>query len=394
MSRKLRYLVVSDLHAFGEALGANSPSSLSALDSSTFPDQLFTRCAETVLESFDGIEAILVAGDMVDKADATALPFVWQKLQLLGSLLSAPVIATAGNHDMDSQGIYSPTPNEALINLEPPFPSGSIADRASYFAEQHAVITTENSVIVTVNTSAHHGLMHAGTPESNHGRFTSSLPHWVRRNLLQHPGLPETKLVLAHHHPLQLPDIDTKETSATVGSEDMMRMLAEFGDWIIVHGHKHRGWVHYGFGGGDAPVVFSSSSFSANLGEEEFGRLVQRQFHVLEVHDPKGPTGLVYSWNHDGSIWRPAGSQHMLSGVSGFGWRTSLDQVTETVREALRSTSVLDRSEIDALLPHAKYLTFDDRRRLLIRLESGVPEIGHTLSESGEIDELHIRARI
>ena len=386
MSSGPRYLVVSDLHV--QSGKADSTSGSTIFVDEPGADEIFERCSSAILSRFDEVDGILVAGDMVNKADTAALAWTWRQLHSMGAALNAPIYATAGNHDLDSRGKGAPLPQDALMDLAPTFPFGDSTTRAKYFAEQHAVTITSTTLIVSINSCAHHGYSFKGEPELEHGRVTAAAAKWLQNSLNELGELPKYKVLIMHHHPVQLPDFDTDETSTMQGAELLMRVLSQFGDWLIVHGHKHRGWVYYAAGSGDAPVVLSSSSFGANLGSDDFGRIARRQFHLVEFHDSAGPRGLVHTWTHDGVEWIEAGGGHMLSGQSGFGWKTSLLGLADRLRSQTLANDGVSKEELLALEPNIPYLSHDDRDRLSKFLKNHDSPVAVLRESDGNIREL------
>jgi len=396
----VRFLVLSDLHAYAGVRTDRSPSLLNFAHYPAEASRRFETCVE-IVRQHGPISAILVAGDLSDWADEPALRQAWAQLTRMSAALDAPVLATAGNHDLDSRNLDNPLPNAALMRLKPPFPFGTRESRGTYFSEHHAVHLTQNYVTVSINSAAAHGYRFGGGEEHEHGRFTPDMVDWVRQSLVAAGPLPDVRILLTHHHLAQLPDIDLVEDARAHGSDEMLRMLSGFGDWIVVHGHKHRSWVQYASGGGDAPVLLSASTFSANLDDEMhpgFSERVDHQFHLLEIDHSTaaqdgawtgGSRGRIFTWSYSGVDWFPSGGGDTLNGISGFGWRVSVSNLAARIRWALTSVREKVSDEwLRAMEPRIEYLTFDDMNRLLRELESGDPAVRHVLREDGTLSEL------
>lgn len=341
----------------------------------------------------DGIGLVLCAGDMTDKADGGPLTQVWDDLNWLANELSAPLVATSGNHDYDSRAAVDVLPFKSLQSLEPPFPFGTDADRDRYFSRQHAVFHNSDVVVVSANSAAHHGYSKDGEPEHNFGHYDDALAESIKKSLLEIGDLPPVRVFLTHHHLNQLPDFDTEERSSSIGHENVIRCLGEYGDWLIVHGHKHRGWIQYASGSGDSPPLFSSSSYSADFGGGPFAEKVRHQFHVIEFASSQadgltGAHGTVTTWTHSPIGWEISGADEDLPGNTGFGWKTSISGLAARLREATTSRLVLTRDDISALEPRLRFLTFDDLRRLVRVLASGTPKVLAVLSSDGALAEL------
>lgn len=398
MGDTFRALVISDLHAINNVSAARSGAAMNYGLTGT-PRGLLTLCRDAVLAEYpSGIDVILVAGDITDRADAVPLSAVWEDLHWLASELHAPLVATSGNHDYDSRAQDDPLAYKSLLLLDPPFPFGTGNDRDKYFAEHHAVYVTDRAVVVSANSAAHHGYADEhGSPEHLHGRYSSVLPVLLDRSLQELGTLPPFKILLTHHHLNQLPGFDQEERSSSIGSEDLLRTLAEHGNWLVIHGHKHRGWIQYASGTGDAPPLLSSSSFSADFGEGgSFAEKVRHQFHVVELTDPTpldgvtGARGRVTSWTHSDIGWRIASKHDDLPGNTGFGWKANLNQFATALREHVAASISISAQELFTWEPRSAFLTFDELRRLKTKLESEKPRVRLLLTETGSIDELSL----
>ena len=251
MADHYRILVLSDLHAINDSSALRTTAAMNYAQVGG-PRGLMNLCLTQIRSSVpEGIDLILVAGDMTDKANEGPLAEVWADLQWISSELEAPLVATSGNHDYDSRATQDPLPTKSLMGLDPPFPFGTEADRNKYFAEQHAIYIDDTIVVVTANSAAHHGYVVDGSPEHEHGRYSSMLPALLARSLEAVPEGPTIRVFLTHHHMNQLPDFDFDERSASIGHEAVVRTLLQHGSWLVVHGHKHRGWLQYASGSGD-----------------------------------------------------------------------------------------------------------------------------------------------
>jgi predicted phosphodiesterase len=357
---------------------------------------LIDGCASIVQTRFARVDAVLVGGDLTDHAEPSALELAWKEVNALALRLDASLVATAGNHDYDSRGSVGFDPKGALIALEPPFPAGDAATRLHYFAYDFAVVQRDGFVVVTLNSAAQHGYSFGERHEYEHGRV---LPRTIARirAVLDTMTLPSVRILLVHHHVVQLPDLDTDEQSILTDADPLMRMLAEHGDWIVVHGHKHRPWMQYAAGGGDAPVVFSAGTFAANLGVGRFAAAVQKQFYVVEFNSREDlPTdlaiaGQVHAWNFDGFRWVEAGAHDGYPGVSGFGWRTSTANLADRLHDLVVAERRATNSRLEEFEPRMLFLCPDDQAKVLGKLSSKTPPVESSQDSKGKLTELFIR---
>lgn len=392
-----RVVVLSDLHAVVDPDDVRMPALNYAHGSSA--RSLLQMCALALKERYpDGLDLLLVAGDMTDKASGGSLKLVWEDLNWLAHELDVPMVATSGNHDYDSRATETPLPYESLFDLQPPFPFGDSSTRDKYFAQQHAVYCDDNFLVISANSAAHHGYAVDGEQEHLHGRFAKSLPARMRETLSGIDSPPPVRILLTHHHLSQLPSFDLEEGSSSIGYDDVLEVISEFGSWIVVHGHKHRGYIQYANGGGDAPPLISASAFSADFGGGSFAQKVRHQFHVIEIPkdiersllDISGAHGSVTSWTHSRVGWSVAPATGELPGESGFGWKTSLHALAQKLRDELLTRVVLDEADLESFEPRMKYLAFSDQRRLLGYLDIGTPRVRAILTSEGRVRELSL----
>lgn len=368
-----RILILSDLHAY-EDLGnrAKAPSALHFSGAAPDVDRMFSGVVEALADAdIHSVDAVLCAGDMTDRAEPAALERVWQKLTNLAAEVDAPLIATAGNHDYSSHSERKDVdPKETLIDLEPLFPVGDEDGHKNYFAYAVAVKDVGDMRFVSFNSCANHGLTFEDAPEYQHGRVTKSALKRVKDAFTVAPR-PQQNVLLTHHHPIQLPYFDTLERSQMLDSGLLLKELEDDAPWLIVHGHKHRPWLHYAHGGGDSPTIFSAGSFSADLGGDDFGGSLRNQFYLMEVLSPADAddlglsmAGTIRAWSRvpfGEKAWTPAGPKDGMSYQSGFGWRVGPNILAKRITEWLATqTGDVTMSDLLSWEPRLSFVTPND----------------------------------
>src|SRR5689334_18958729 len=92
------------------------------------------------------VDYLVCPGDITNQADPEAFQWMWEKLQTVAtSLGSADVMATCGNHDLDSRyladaKIDDPDAKGALLSLDNRFPALAVADHNEYWAHNCVVL--------------------------------------------------------------------------------------------------------------------------------------------------------------------------------------------------------------------------------------------------------------
>ncbi|OZC97516.1 hypothetical protein CH275_25700 [Rhodococcus sp. 06-235-1A] len=394
----VRLLVISDLHAHGGPDDDSAPSLLGYGGARSQANKMFDLCGSSVEEmGWSKVDAIICPGDIAHQADVTGLVNAWEDLNKLSVRLDAPLIATAGNHDYDSRGSGGPNPKASLMALSPLFPfehpKASDDPQMRYFSQDYAVYDTDRINLVSLNSSSHHGYDADGHPEYHHGRLgdvaATRLPGTLSVSSLNK----RANVLLTHHHVVQLPMIDTRERSQMLDAELLLRTLEESGVWLVVHGHKHRPWIHTAHGGGGAPYIFSASSFSVNNGGNNFGNAFRNQFHVIEIQNSEIAESLsldiaakVHSWSWTGlDGWRRAGANDGLPGECGLGWRTGPHRLSSQIERWLEAHPTNSASYQDLLEwePRLDYLPPDDKQRVVEIMGSLDEPIRVSLDEAG-----------
>lgn len=359
----LRIAVLSDLHAFKRLQGDKSPdpSHLCISEPENNPTQHpFSGLEELIDRESLVADLVLCPGDMTDKADPDGIKYVWQWLHRLGGRLSAELTtATAGNHDFDSRGItWSETSRDCLEALVPPFPLPDEAINTEYWGRSVAVIRQSNYRLAVLNSCSLH-TSGASSATLDRGAITSATLQYLQRKLESSPQS-DLNILLCHHHPQPHSELSLGEYDTMQRGQLLLDLLAEHGDWLVIHGHKHFPKLSYAGGGAGGPVVFAAASFSGALAGKAATR-TRNQFHIIEVPN-KGPQdyglrGRVRSWYWAaGSGWLIAeGASTGLPREAGFGTRLHPKQIARQIADKMASSEIKTWNEISRSVPVLSY---------------------------------------
>jgi 3',5'-cyclic AMP phosphodiesterase CpdA len=277
----------------------------------------------------EGLRAdILVCpGDLADQAQPAAIQYSWQAMQTLrDSLGGPPLLATTGNHDVDSRYLYSSyNPRRVLSELTPPYPvpTASQADIDKYWSRHYSVIESTNWRLVGLNSSAHHG---GALNEIERGRVGDETIANLNEELAGSEVKP-VNILVCHHHPHQHMEIGLGEDDVMRNGQLLLDLLgrARLGRWLVIHGHKHHPKITYASGSATSPVVLAAGSLSACL-YPALGTVARNQFYMLtlpfEEFESAGfvGTGEAWDWAH-GTGWIRASETSGLPPTFGFGYR-------------------------------------------------------------------------
>lgn len=397
---RLRVGVLSDLHA----TTATGDDAGSWLTTTTVPDSRHhpLRALWPILAT-EKVDLLLCAGDITNQADPDALAWAWRELNELATHAGARLIATSGNHDLDSRHKRDLDPKGAMLDLEPPFPAGEESLRDSFWSRNYVIVEHFDMPswrVVTLNSSAFHGYTEEARPrELDHGRVSSHTTRRLERDLDGRPDV-DVQILLLHHHLVPLPALQPDGGSQVHEAQPLIDMLERTGPWIVIHGHQHQPHVMYAHGGGVGAVIFSAGSLAAHAFGQLSASAGKNQFYILEFAEEAernqldiGTAAQFRTWNWRPAIgWERAGSKDLLPGAGGFGWRISNPRsVAEKIAKRVQEMGGrLPLSDLLGTHPQFKYLTPSDLEKVLAQLDSR-HRTGAIRDENGNLDTLAAR---
>lgn len=369
----VRIAIISDVHAFDKAdleAGDSPPSyfeiSASEADSEKHP---IGGLLQLIRAQNLTADLVLSPGDLGDKSNTAGIAQAWSALHRVGHALGAKLsTAVCGNHDLDSRHVHNHyDPRGFLMDLAPRYPLEDEDTSDKYWARNYAIVELDRARLVLLNTCGYH--TDPKSPEIQHGRISEWTLKFLEKDLQGRAGKP-VNLLLCHHHPQQLAEINYEDYERMKGGDSLLALLskAALGQWLIVHGHKHFPKLAYSPQGNSGPTVFSAGSFSACL-YEQISTLTKNQFYLINIPITDSASyGLVgevraWDWGH-GVGWRPAAaSPSALSHRSGFGFKGSLPSLAQSIAAAF-TPPVMNWSQIRARKSEVKYLIPADVRAL------------------------------
>jgi hypothetical protein len=365
--------VASDLHAHTGSNGTPSPSHLNILDPPDYPNQHpITGLLELIRAEGLTAHGLVSPGDLGDKANQQATKYAWNALHDISRGLKAEFCtATAGNHDIDSRYLGDDhAPEHILKALLPQFPLGDEQLDDRYWARAYAIRDYDRFRLLLLNSSAYHG--HTPT-ELNHGRIDKQTLEDIRKDLNKR-GVREINVLLCHHHPQQHSELGLGEHDVMKQGQLLLDLLgsADFGRWLIIHGHKHHPKITYAAGSATSPIVFSAGSLCSTL-FLPVQTVARNQFYIIDI-DPKqlpilGLAGRIRAWDWaTGSGWLPANERSGLPHEFGFGFRGDPIVLADQIASLVSSGVPLVWDEVRTAFPYVDFVLPQDMMRLESRL--------------------------
>ena len=360
--KSFRIAIASDIHAHEEE-GDDSPSHLRVGAEEGNPIKHPIEGLKKLIDD-ESLTAdyFLCPGDLGDKASRKGIQYAWRLLNDLKESLDAKaIIATVGNHDVDSYGKETDfDPRGYLQSLSPLFPvdQESLYDR--YWSRHFAIIECECARVISLNSSAFHGYK----DEHRHGRISDFTISQLKTALDSTAPKP-INILMCHHHPLQHSELTLGEHDVMHGGQLLLDLLGSgsYGEWLLVHGHKHHPKICYAAGSGSSPIVFAAGSLCANL-FKNVQASARNQFYILEFNlDDISSQGLVgkflaWDWILEAG-WRPASASSGLPAVGAFGSRAKPTLLARQI-DAAMEVQILRWDQVLADCPDLKYVIPSD----------------------------------
>ncbi len=368
LQRRYTVAVVSDLHAYQKvSSGSQRPSHLKVGSTDTQPENHPIVGLKALIASENlHADLLLCPGDIGHQACPVSINYAWNALQEITSAIGASdIVATVGNHDVDSRYIFkNADANQTLKNLSN-FPLRDVNSNNLYWAREYATVKKPPIAILTFNSSAHHG---KEANEKNHGRITNEGLSLVRSQLTEFQNLP-IKILLCHHHPHQHSELNLGAADIMDRGQQLLDVLASDpdGTWLVIHGHKHHPKITYASGGSSSPVVFAAGSLCSEL-FLELQTAARNQFHLItfDLDDIQrlGLVGEVKSWYWlYGAGWAPAKPTTGLPYKCGFGCRGQVSNLADRVAH-LAAGELKNWEDVLLQIPELRYLIPQDAELL------------------------------
>lgn len=352
------FAIISDLHC---RLAGDTNDSFLTVGGLRTPSSRHPVQALLDLIDAEGIaaDALLIAGDLTNKARLEGLQQGWDYALEIGRKLRVPnVIPVIGNHDIDSHRTNPNTPVfHAVRNLRPGFPFANDADVQSFFADGYCQLRVGNAELIAINTVVDH----TDPATAKRGAFGLDRIERMERALTDRFNTP-LRGALMHHHPVLHTGPFLDDTDVIPTGDALLASLRRLGCRFIIHGHKHFTRLSYV----DGIAVLASGSFSAML--NEFGTSVGNTFHVVRIEGdhPNQVRGVINTWVFRfGWGWRRSNADY--SGFpysSGFGRQVPLDTIIAglaTLGAADHTRTRFLEENVLGAVPEAQYLTPTER---------------------------------
>jgi predicted phosphodiesterase len=384
----MKILVVTDIHACAsDQPGALQRSYVHAGQGvSSSPTEEFIDLIKR--NSDCRPDVVVCCGDMGDQANPTGLQHAWNFLNELVKLSPASLLlATAGNHDLDSRFQHSDYDAKGTLqDLNPPFPLVCLDDsflskkdierKALHFwADNFYVVVKDTVRFVVLNSSAFHGYgkisENTDLLEYEHGRISEFTIKRMTKVLQEQNeklegGSVIINVLICHHHLEKDGSVDDPDYSSMRGAHTLVDMLSDsdIGRWLVIHGHRHRPRL-YQTNDSTGPFVLSAASFGATKFDDPQNPSPNQAYLInLDLREMKKcrflPAGSIKTFSRaPGMAW--SNTYYASGGLppnSNFGFRGSVDELAADINDTIIGETPVKWVNLSEKIPKISYLHY------------------------------------
>lgn len=340
-------------------------------------------------------DLVICPGDITTQACEESLEVAWKHLNELRSKLDAPVLATAtGNHDVVSRNMLNGPANqrieqyidlvENLKLLDPPYPivlsdepnENTKQMRVNYFGKDFIIYENQEYRLVVLNSCSRH---RDDSVEYNRGSVGKAALKWLEEELgeIDPRNSPKINILICHHHPIRHSEYNLGQFDQMYDGDLLLELLKKYGNWIVIHGHKHHARLVYSQGGNHTIPIFAAGTFSSH--KETLGPEFNNQLYLMNI-EPATKRSLkgsikVWDWERtQGWIEGKRIENKVFSGV-GFGYRGDIFELADQIESNLEPLIVKPWDDLQSEIPDLNYLVPSDYHELFEELRTRSIEI-------------------
>lgn len=353
----LRIAVISDLHckhSTGDKDATRSTNLWTDEIAITENRHPIKALKKLITEQNLSTDFLICPGDIADKSDNQGLISGWGYLKDIKVALNAKeLLATIGNHDVNSRTMGTEPPFEKLKQLDTeyfPVPK-AIVDK--FWSNGYTIYQDENSVILIYNSC----LTHTNKDNALQSNISDMTLQEIDQDLAKITDK-KFRFALCHHHPIQHANMDNKDTDFIEKGDKLVKLLNRHNFQLIIHGHKHDPRVT----SVDNLCVFCAGSFSSRTNLIDTG--ADNTFHIVEL-DANENRGTIKTWIYlpnDG--WQAKAKYFPVK--TGFGYNGNLDKLADDCAVWFQSKNrkIIEYSELVSEFNMLDYLKPDDQNYL------------------------------
>lgn len=365
--KELKISILSDLHCHHSK---DKTESFLLSDSLRIPpnEHPVESLSEIIKDESLQSDLTLCPGDFTNKNCLQGLISGWNySLEIHEKLKSKDIIATIGNHDIDSRLDNASYSFNNVRGIGRDFPIEDLSNRSQFFEIGYTIVERNDFRVLVINSSH----FHHNTDEAAKGKISDEAIEKIKKELNE---LSDDKIQIAmsHHPPIEhsrnkLGDSDHMEEGAR-----LLDLLIENCFDLYIYGHKHDPlYSEY-----VSPVnskkisIFSSGSFSAKETVMFTGE--RNCFHILTIiKDSFQTKGTIDTWRYT----KPKGwgkivdEGSTMPSVLGFGFSGDVKNISCQVLELFKDIEKISWTDIIDKVTDVRYLNATQLKELGVLLE-------------------------
>jgi predicted phosphodiesterase len=307
---------------------------------------------------------LICPGDITNHADKQGLLSGWSYLEKIRSQLNATdIVATVGNHDIQSRNDLVGNVFLELQSLSPDYPVPKDIENSNYWSLGYLILKRDETLILNINSC----FFHKNSITAKKSQIESSQLEAIEKELnsVNLDDFPY-KIVLIHHHPIIHSNMDYEDVDKLDKGDELISLIKKFKFQIIVHGHKHESRLTIS----NSIPIFCSGSFSSLMNVNILK--CDNTFHILNLEKFQAK-GFIETWIYapqEGWIYR---QDTPFPCVTGFGFDGIIGSLAKEINEWLSTSKEGKMSlynDLKSQFPDLNYLNKDKQIELAEELKN------------------------
>ena len=374
--KKLRIAVVSDLHCHPERAEYSKNNSYLFSDKLRSPnnEHPVENLLELIKKESLQVDLVLSPGDFTDHCDKQGFLSGWSYVNEISQALKAKdVVATIGNHDVDSRHIYSQYSFDIAKKIKQNFPLKEEQILKDFWANGYAFIEEQDYQILVINSTHFHTHYNKENEIENpaiKGKIDLTQVEEIEKYLIVNNNPSKIKITLCHHHPVDHSRFGLGEHDVIENGQELMNVLGKHKFDLIIHGHKHDPWLRYiNTSSGFLLPILSSGSFSAT--NQIIFTTKFNYFHIIEIQKDSQSlsTGKIDTLTYKNKIGWKRDKDDGFYPYTGFGFLDDLNIIVDEIEEIMSNFEVTKWEFILSKIPSIENLIPDKIEELQDRLK-------------------------
>lgn len=381
--KKLSVVIFSDLHCHPSGNGSND----TYLKTDMLRVPVLDHPVESAIEMFkrEGLrtDLTLCPGDFTNKSDRQGFISGWDfTLELHKELNGKMIIATLGNHDIDSYGTISDYSFETARGIKKGFPFVDSNDCDTFWSKGGDFIESKEFRVLVINSSH----FHYSKKAAGAGKVSDELLDYID-NYLSNKSDDKINIVLAHHHPIDHSRLDLGEEDKIIKADRLLELLGKYKFDLFVHGHKHDPLLryHHCISSNHYLPILSSGSFSSTTNISFTGK--RNTFHKIDIlkENSSQGKGRIRTWTFlPKNGWKTMYDEEGFDSNTGFGFLGAMKDLADKIILEVGENPLKKWSEVVSRIPDVQYLIPSQSKELVEILKSKNLILGGPISENPE----------